>query len=167
MDSHKLQCVRVLRVSRMILGLAAGASALAITAAHAQTGTAPQSSQEPTPVAQTQSPPAQAPAPTPTPSAEEGSVAQEVIVTGVMASTKAKDANTSFSVLTEDDMSKFTPISADDLPPVIDSDPPMPLWWKRTTAVRPSAGEMLTPSSPPMGEDVDEVAAPSSEMTCR
>lgn len=38
-----------------------------------------------------------------------------VIVTGVMAKTKAKKANVSYSVLTEEDMSKFTPISADDM----------------------------------------------------
>ena len=38
-----------------------------------------------------------------------------VIVTGVMAKTKAKKANVSYSVLTEDDINRFTPISADDL----------------------------------------------------
>ena len=38
-----------------------------------------------------------------------------VIVTGVMAKTKARKANASYSVLTQDDMSKFTPISADDM----------------------------------------------------
>lgn len=40
---------------------------------------------------------------------------REILVTGVMASTGARDANTSFSVLKEEDMSKFTPISADDM----------------------------------------------------
>lgn len=40
---------------------------------------------------------------------------ETVIVTGVMQNTKAKKANVSYSVLTEDDMSKFTPISADDM----------------------------------------------------
>ncbi len=40
---------------------------------------------------------------------------ETVIVTGVLANTKAKKANVSYSVLTEDDMSKFTPISADDM----------------------------------------------------
>lgn len=39
----------------------------------------------------------------------------EVIVTGVARGTQAKKANASFSVLTQDDMSKFTPISADDM----------------------------------------------------
>jgi outer membrane receptor protein involved in Fe transport len=39
----------------------------------------------------------------------------EVIVTGVLAKTKAKKANVSYSVLTADDMQKFTPISADDM----------------------------------------------------
>ncbi|MFT4090340.1 MAG: TonB-dependent receptor plug domain-containing protein [Asticcacaulis sp.] len=40
---------------------------------------------------------------------------ETVIVTGVMQNTKAKKANVSYSVLTEDDMNKFTPISADDM----------------------------------------------------
>lgn len=113
MGGNNLQCGRERRVSHMILGLAAGASALAITAAHAQTATAPQPSQS-APSAQS-STPAPEPAQRQSQPAEEGSVAQEVIVTGVMASTRAKDANTSFSVLNEDDMSKFTPISADDM----------------------------------------------------
>ncbi|WP_347302106.1 TonB-dependent receptor plug domain-containing protein [Croceibacterium sp. TMG7-5b_MA50] len=39
----------------------------------------------------------------------------EIIVTGVGASTEAREANVSYSVLDEDDMSKFTPISADDM----------------------------------------------------
>ena len=39
----------------------------------------------------------------------------EVIVTGVLAATKAKDANASYSVLTQDDINRFTPISADDM----------------------------------------------------
>lgn len=40
---------------------------------------------------------------------------REIIVTGVAIATEAKKANVSYSVLTEDDMSKFTPISADDM----------------------------------------------------
>lgn len=39
----------------------------------------------------------------------------EVIVTGVLAATKAKDANASYSVLNQDDIDRFTPISADDM----------------------------------------------------
>ncbi len=38
-----------------------------------------------------------------------------VIVTGSPVKTKAKKANVSYSVITEEDMSKFTPISADDM----------------------------------------------------
>ncbi|MFT3996029.1 MAG: TonB-dependent receptor [Asticcacaulis sp.] len=48
------------------------------------------------------------------PAKDDGGV-ETVIVTGVLANTKAKKANVSYSVLTEDDMSKFTPISADDM----------------------------------------------------
>ncbi len=40
---------------------------------------------------------------------------EEILVTGVGAATGARKANVSYSVLTEDDMSKFTPISADDM----------------------------------------------------
>ena len=48
-------------------------------------------------------------------SAGDGDGNVEVIVTGVLAKTKARKANVSYSVLTEDDMQKFTPISADDM----------------------------------------------------
>ncbi|MET3665698.1 TonB-dependent receptor plug domain-containing protein [Caulobacter sp. 1776] len=51
----------------------------------------------------------------PAPVKAETNAVDEVIVTGVMAGTAAKKANVSFSVLSEDDMSKFTPISADDM----------------------------------------------------
>lgn len=47
--------------------------------------------------------------------AGEGEGNDVVIVTGSPVKTKAKKANSSYSVLTEDDMSKFTPISADDM----------------------------------------------------
>ena len=87
---------RALQVSHMVLALAAGASALSVSAAHAQSAA--------------------------TPKATAGNAAETevnavdtVIVTGVMAGTAAKKANVSFSVLSEDDMSKFTPISADDM----------------------------------------------------
>ncbi|ESQ79336.1 hypothetical protein AEYBE204_10025 [Asticcacaulis sp. YBE204] len=63
--------------------------------------------------AQTAEPKAEAPADKPA-DAPAGDI-ETVIVTGVMANTKAKKANVSYSVLTEDDMSKFTPISADDM----------------------------------------------------
>lgn len=85
---------RALQVSHMVLGLAAGASALSMTAAHAQS-------------------PVQSPSPAKAP--VEATAVDTVIVTGVMAGTAAKKANVSFSVLSEDDMSKFTPISADDM----------------------------------------------------
>ncbi len=84
---------RALQVSHMVLALAAGASALSATAAHAQS--AGQSADKPVTV--------------------ETTAVDEVIVTGVMVGTAAKKANVSFSVLSEDDMSKFTPISADDM----------------------------------------------------
>lgn len=45
----------------------------------------------------------------------EASTSQEVIVTGVLASTDARKANVSFSVLGEKEMARFTPISADDM----------------------------------------------------
>jgi iron complex outermembrane receptor protein len=91
--------MRALQVSHMALVLAAGASVLA-TAAQAQSA-APRKPAAP------RSAPAQADT--------EVSAVDEVIVTGVMANTQAKKANVSFSVLNEDDMSKFTPISADDM----------------------------------------------------
>lgn len=87
---------RALQVSHMVLALAAGASALSGSVAHAQS--APATSQ----------------AAAKAPEADSTSVG-EVIVTGVMANTAAKKANVSYSVLNEDDMSKFTPISADDM----------------------------------------------------
>jgi iron complex outermembrane receptor protein len=40
---------------------------------------------------------------------------EEIIVTGVGRATSARKANAAYSVLNEDDMSKFTPISADDM----------------------------------------------------
>lgn len=40
---------------------------------------------------------------------------EEIIVTGVGVATVARKANTAYSVLTEEDMAKFTPISADDM----------------------------------------------------
>ncbi len=40
---------------------------------------------------------------------------QDIIVTGVGAATNARKANVAYSVLNADDMSKFTPISADDM----------------------------------------------------
>ncbi len=45
----------------------------------------------------------------------EQSKTEEVIVTGVLDGTVARKANVSFATLTEDEMSKFTPISADDM----------------------------------------------------
>jgi iron complex outermembrane receptor protein len=91
--------MRALQVSHMALVLAAGASVLATTA-QAQSA-APRKPAAPRSAA------AQADT--------EVSAVDEVIVTGVMANTQAKKANVSFSVLNEDDMSKFTPISADDM----------------------------------------------------
>jgi len=84
---------RALQVSHMVLALAAGASALSVGVAHAQSA---------------------APAPKPVQPEAESAV-DTVIVTGVMVGTQAKKANVSFSVINEDDMSKFTPISADDM----------------------------------------------------
>ena len=85
---------RALQVSHMVLALAVGASALTASAAHAQS----------------------APKPAEAKAGEvEQTAVDTVIVTGVMAGTVAKKANVSFSVLDEDDMSKFTPISADDM----------------------------------------------------
>jgi outer membrane receptor protein involved in Fe transport len=40
---------------------------------------------------------------------------EEIIVTGVGKATSARKANVAYSVLTEEDMTKFTPISADDM----------------------------------------------------
>ncbi|EJL37958.1 outer membrane receptor for Fe3+-dicitrate [Caulobacter sp. AP07] len=88
---------RATQVSQLVLALAAGASALSVTTAHAQP-TAPKASAE-----------------KPAPAQGEATAVDEVIVTGVMAGTAAKKANVSYSVLSEDDMSKFTPISADDM----------------------------------------------------
>ena len=76
--------------------LMAGASTLAFNAAHAQSAVKTGAAK-----------PAQAEADT--------AAVDEVIVTAVGAGTAAKKANVSFSVLNEDDMSKFTPISADDM----------------------------------------------------
>ena len=85
---------RALQVSHMVLALAVGASALTASAVHAQS----------------------APKPAEAKAGEvEQTAVDTVIVTGVMAGTVAKKANVSFSVLDEDDMSKFTPISADDM----------------------------------------------------
>jgi outer membrane receptor protein involved in Fe transport len=81
----------------MVLALAIGATALSAGHAHAQSASQ-------TAKAQAQAQPK-----------EEVNAVDEVIVTGVMAGTAAKKANASFSVLNEDDMSKFTPISADDM----------------------------------------------------
>ena len=99
---------RALRVSRMMLALAAGASAMAITTAHAQSAEQAQ----PEPAAQGR------PAETPRKPAEAQPAAgngDEILVTGVAVGTDARKANVAFSVLSEDDMSKFTPISADDM----------------------------------------------------
>ncbi len=99
---------------RMTTLLLAGSSLFAMNAAQAQT--APTS--RPTTVAPV------APAPsTQTPTQAGGGTAidssanlnEEIIVTGVGVATGARKANVSYSVLTEDDMSKFTPISADDM----------------------------------------------------
>lgn len=87
---------RVLQVSHMVLAIAAGAELLSVGSAHAQVAT---------PSAQRAAKPDQA----------DVATVDTVIVTGVMAGTEAKKANVSFSVLTEEDMSKFTPISADDM----------------------------------------------------
>jgi outer membrane receptor protein involved in Fe transport len=83
----------------MVLAIAAGAGALSAGAAHAQSAPAA----------------AQAAAQTPKPSETDVNAVDTIIVTGVMAGTQAKKANVSFSILSEDDMSKFTPISADDM----------------------------------------------------
>jgi outer membrane receptor protein involved in Fe transport len=83
----------------MVLAIAAGAGALCAGAAHAQSAPAA----------------AQAAAQTPKPSETDVNAVDTIIVTGVMAGTQAKKANVSFSILSEDDMSKFTPISADDM----------------------------------------------------
>ncbi|HWU81750.1 MAG TPA: TonB-dependent receptor plug domain-containing protein [Caulobacter sp.] len=93
MSDHNTRrgCRRALGVSHKALAAAVGASALMASVAHAQA-----------PVAQA-------------PVKAESTAVDEVIVTGVMAGTAAKKANVSFSVLSEDDMSKFTPISADDM----------------------------------------------------
>jgi outer membrane receptor protein involved in Fe transport len=80
----------------MVLALAAGASALSVSAAHAQSAATPKAAAD-------------------KPAETEVNAVDTVIVTGVMAGTAAKKANVSFSVLSEDDMSKFTPISADDM----------------------------------------------------
>lgn len=89
---------RALQVSHMVLAIAAGAGALSAGAAHAQS--APAAAQA---------------AQTPKPSETDVNAVDTIIVTGVMAGTQAKKANVSFSILSEDDMSKFTPISADDM----------------------------------------------------
>ncbi len=95
----KRGCNRALQVSHMVLALAAGASAMSVAAA-----------------AQAQAPAkTTAEAAKPAPVTVETTAVDEVIVTGVMVGTAAKKANVSFSVLNEDDMSKFTPISADDM----------------------------------------------------
>jgi iron complex outermembrane receptor protein len=91
--------VRATEASHMILALIAGASALSANVASAQTATV-------------QKPAAEKPT---VQDDLETSTVDQVIVTGVMAGTAAKKANVSFSVLNEDDMSKFTPISADDM----------------------------------------------------
>jgi iron complex outermembrane receptor protein len=88
---------RALQVSHMVLALAAGASALTAASAQAQTAAAPAAEQ----AAKS--------------SKIEDSTVDQIIVTGVMVGTQAKKANVSFSVINEDDMSKFTPISADDM----------------------------------------------------
>jgi len=90
---------RALRVSHMALAVAAGACALSASPAHAQSAPAA----------------GQSAAQTPKPSETEVNAVDTIIVTGVMAGTQAKKANVSFSILSEDDMSKFTPISADDM----------------------------------------------------
>jgi iron complex outermembrane receptor protein len=89
--------VRATEASHMILALIAGASALSAASAQAQTAAAPAAEQ----AAKS--------------SKIEDSTVDQIIVTGVMAGTQAKKANVSFSVMSEDDMSKFTPISADDM----------------------------------------------------
>ncbi len=85
---------RALQVSHMVLALAVGASALSVGVVHAQSA---------------------APASKAPQSDADTSAVDTVIVTGVMVGTQAKKANVSFSVINEDDMSKFTPISADDM----------------------------------------------------
>lgn len=62
--------------------------------------------------AQTAKPQAATPAPAGTSVAPES---ETIIVTGVAIGTQARKANVSYSVLTADEMTKFTPISADDM----------------------------------------------------
>ncbi len=98
------------------LALMATTSFCAIGIAQAQT--APEASKPvqsaPALGAQDRAAPAK-PTQTPTTPADESNANEAIIVTGVMANTEAKKANVSFSVLTQDEMSKFTPISADDM----------------------------------------------------
>ena len=86
----------------LAIAIAAGASALSTASAQAQAAAASKPA-EPTATVQAR------------PADTEPSTVDTVIVTGVMVGTAAKKANVSFSVLNEDDMSKFTPISADDM----------------------------------------------------
>jgi len=92
------------RVASLLL---AGASFAAIGIAEAQTSVQP-----------TQGGRVQA-SPTPASKTATGETpdqrTEEIIVTGVGKATSARKANVAYSVLNEDDMSKFTPISADDM----------------------------------------------------
>lgn len=100
------------------------ASLSAMTAAQAQTAPVEQQAQRPaspgTPQQQAPSiaDPAQAPvdaeASAQTKNADTAD-GKDIIVTGVTVGTEARKANVAYSVITEDDISKFTPISADDM----------------------------------------------------
>jgi hypothetical protein len=103
-ESHRLARRYAMRASHMTIAMALGAS---LGLAHG---------------AQAQDKPVKSQGRTSAPRAKEAAVTdagpvqvEEVIVTGVMAATNARKANVSYSVLNEDDMSKFTPISADDM----------------------------------------------------
>ena len=104
---------RVIAGSRAAAVLMATASLIALGTAEAQTapggakkGRSTEAPADARPVAGSQEQPADA-APAPR--------EEEIIVTGVGAATSARKANVAYSVLSEDDMSKFTPISADDM----------------------------------------------------
>jgi|GEM_PF-1276824 len=111
---------RSTQVGRTAALLLAGSSLFAMDLAHAQSAPAARPT---TAAPATNAPPVGSPTnaqQSTTPSTTTDTQAQteaegEILVTGVGAATDARKANVSYSVLTEDDMSKFTPISADDM----------------------------------------------------
>ena len=97
----------LIQVSQMalVISLASAASLVIAGVAQAQdAGTSNAGTQTTTTTAAPKAPPAEA---------ADDKV--EVIVTGVMAKTKAKQANVSYSILDQNDIDRFTPISASDM----------------------------------------------------